>query len=500
MLDKNVARRRVEARGRKRSKGSKLFTIFLASCFAWAIVMIFTARANIPSPLGPQHPSMVNNDFLEMIKPDNLGKTGNKSENNKKDGKDITKEGTSAVDDKNDGKDITKATKEISRTVQKEPETGEPNHHMVFSTDCSEYQQWQSYLLFYYAMKNGQPGTVTRIASGCKEEEGKIEIENHEKLIASQMSPQFKLHLTPEFSKVKDSNGNKTGEKYNFFNKPFGILHWLNEQLKSKSISEDDIVILVDPDQIITRPITYDFSNESDHIFVKGKKEWKLKTKVAHGVPFAQKFGFGSNWQKRNIADIAGSDSPALNVLPPEARSHYPAGPPYLATARDFHQIAVKWAEYVPLVYKEHPYLMAEMYAYCIAAAHLNLPHQIMTSLMVSDGSTRRGEGWELVEKIPDDELCKPSVTSGYVLPSVLHFCQRYIIGKVSIESIQIFQSDYFVNIHQLVICFVFQLSQMVQTCLLIDKVVLGKEKNAEGHIYLRKAIAQTASGGFTNL
>eukprot|EP00554_Chaetoceros_debilis_P000798 CAMPEP_0194093038 /NCGR_PEP_ID=MMETSP0149-20130528/48929_1 /TAXON_ID=122233 /ORGANISM="Chaetoceros debilis, Strain MM31A-1" /LENGTH=498 /DNA_ID=CAMNT_0038778193 /DNA_START=124 /DNA_END=1620 /DNA_ORIENTATION=+ len=398
--------------------------------------MIFTARAHIPNPLGPKHPSMVNSDFLEMTKPEDLGNTWEKSENNKNVGKDITEDGASAADDKNDGKDITKATKESTRgtdairAVHKEPESEEPNHHMVFSTDCSEYQQWQSYLLFYYAMKNGQPGTVTRIASGCTEFQGKKEIENHEKLIASQMSSQFRLHLTPEFSKVKDSDGKKTGEKYNFFNKPFGILHWLNEKLESKSISEDDIVILVDPDQIITRPITYDFSNESDHIFVTGNKEWKLKTKVTHGVPFAQKFGFGSSWQKRNIADIAGSGSHALNVSPPEARSHYPAGPPYLATARDFHQIAKKWAEYVPLVHKEFPYLMAEMYAYCIAAAHLKLPHQILTSLMVSDGSIRRGEGWELVEKIPDDDLCKPSVESDYVLPSVLHFCQRYIVGK----------------------------------------------------------------------
>lgn len=45
---------------------------------------------------------------------------------------------------------------------------------------------------------------------------------------------------------------------------------------------------------------------------VTSNKECKLKTKVTHGVPFAQKFGFGSSWQKRNIADIAGGGSYAL--------------------------------------------------------------------------------------------------------------------------------------------------------------------------------------------
>ena len=44
-------------------------------------------------------------------------------------------------------------------------------YHTIFSTDCSEFQHWQSYLFFHAAMKVKQPGYVTRIASGCKEEE-----------------------------------------------------------------------------------------------------------------------------------------------------------------------------------------------------------------------------------------------------------------------------------------------------------------------------------------
>ena len=55
----------------------------------------------------------------------------------------------------------------------------EPNYHIVFSTDCSGYQKWQSYLLFYSAYKVQQPGTITRIASGCTEEEEAIEREFH---------------------------------------------------------------------------------------------------------------------------------------------------------------------------------------------------------------------------------------------------------------------------------------------------------------------------------
>ncbi len=82
-------------------------------------------------------------------------------------------------------------------------------------------------------------------------------------------------------------------------------------------------------------------------------------------------------------------------------------------------------------VYAEHPHLMAEMYAYCIAAAHVKLPHQILTSLMISDSSSGSGgEGWNLIEKISDDDLCNPSVVDDVELPLVLHFCQRYMVGR----------------------------------------------------------------------
>jgi hypothetical protein len=43
--------------------------------------------------------------------------------------------------------------------------------HIVFSTDCSGYQHWQSMLTSYSAARVGQKGRVTRIASGCTDKE-----------------------------------------------------------------------------------------------------------------------------------------------------------------------------------------------------------------------------------------------------------------------------------------------------------------------------------------
>lgn len=66
------------------------------------------------------------------------------------------------------------------------------------------------------------------------------------------------------------------------------------------------------------------------------------------------------------------------------------------------------------------------MFAYCLAAAHLELHHQTAASFMVSSTGTGPGEGWSYVDKIPDDNICKPDSIPHEDLPNVMHFCQRY--------------------------------------------------------------------------
>ena len=46
--------------------------------------------------------------------------------------------------------------------------------HIVISTGCSGYQNWQSEVLLYSWAKVKQPGRITRIAAGCKTEEDKL--------------------------------------------------------------------------------------------------------------------------------------------------------------------------------------------------------------------------------------------------------------------------------------------------------------------------------------
>jgi peptidyl serine alpha-galactosyltransferase len=284
-------------------------------------------------------------------------------------------------------------------------------------------------------MKVKQPGHVIRIASGCEPEEADaMQLWFNENI--QYMSKRFHLMLTPHFSQVKNEKGEVIGD-YKFFNKPYGLKYWLENfnLLGYKDggfANEDDVVILIDPDMALLRPITSDFSSERDTVISEKRRKHLVGTRVEHGKPFAQTYGLGTQWQKFDLDKIAGEDSPAKQVNKEDGALYFPVGPPYLGTVRDMYQIALKWTEFVPKVHAQYPYLLAEMYAYCIAAAHLELRHQIVDSLMISNTDTG-GEGWPLVDKIPSGEMCEFAAhpdQNKYALPSVVHLCQRYSVGN----------------------------------------------------------------------
>ena len=68
--------------------------------------------------------------------------------------------------------------------------------HVIFSTDCTPYQDYQTIVLFHSALVVGQKGPVTRIASGCDDKKKKELTELYHKLY-----PQYHVHYTPDFKK-----------------------------------------------------------------------------------------------------------------------------------------------------------------------------------------------------------------------------------------------------------------------------------------------------------
>ncbi|KAL3910480.1 MAG: hypothetical protein SGARI_002103, partial [Bacillariaceae sp.] len=101
-------------------------------------------------------------------------------------------------------------------------------------------------------MLHNQPGDVTRIVSGCDDEQEKIMKDLHEKQF-SVMNPNFLIHFTPEFGKQLEG---VSFQQTKYWNKPFGLKHWLEHRFGYRyegDISteyDDDIVVLVDPDML----------------------------------------------------------------------------------------------------------------------------------------------------------------------------------------------------------------------------------------------------------
>mmetsp|Transcript_13824 Transcript_13824/g.19930 ORF Transcript_13824/g.19930 Transcript_13824/m.19930 type:complete len:237 (-) Transcript_13824:9-719(-) len=231
----------------------------------------------------------------------------------------------------------------------------------------------------------------------------------------------FHLHLTPNYANAK------RGVNFKYFNKPFGLRHWMENALGYPNQAhrvDDTIVILLDPDQIIIRPITKYFGSAIETWRPRGKSKVPVFQSVEHGQPFAQQYGFGMQWKNKvGINHVCNcNDSRILSMDNAEAMAHYSLGPPYVATARDMYAIATKWTEIVVRIHDDYPHLLAEMFGYCFAAAHLNLPHRVAQSFMISDPGVG-GEGWPLVDKLPNETVCNKPTNDR--IPHVIHYCQR---------------------------------------------------------------------------
>jgi hypothetical protein len=219
-----------------------------------------------------------------------------------------------------------------------------PTHYTTFSTACSASQNWQSFIFFFFAAKVQQPGYVIRIASGCSEEQ-QAELMEFQRTHISKLSDKFSVHFTPNFSKV-------SGDDYKYYNKPFGIQHWLEHGLKynDKKENEDAIIMILDPDMILLRPLTYDFTDSNVMIHKSQRGEPKVK-KVMHGQPWASLYAFGDGPFRSVDANYVFSnltDSHALEVSQDEKNHNYPGGPPYMATGRDMYAIVNAWCMLVP--------------------------------------------------------------------------------------------------------------------------------------------------------
>jgi hypothetical protein len=325
--------------------------------------------------------------------------------------------------------------------------------HIAFSTGCSAGQEWQSYALFHSILQSGQQGHVTRVASGCSDKELQVIQAAHEKTIRPMSPDRFHLHTTPNFSKVLP------GTDYNFFNKPFGLRHWMQESLGYSStntaqsnINDDTVFIILDPDQLIVRPFVQDYTTEPEFWYPRNQPA--KHTAVTRGHPMGQLYGFGTGWMpKVNMSGLfqsSNSNNETASVPYPydpklwnekTVQQSFAAGPPYIAVGVDMYQIVNTWATIAVPVYQQTKDHLSEMFAYVVAAVLAGLPHQLATSFMVSSVGMGPQEGWPWIDDAwaavdaaaaaADNNNNNTSIVYESQ-PHIIHYCQRYFLGESS--------------------------------------------------------------------
>ena len=356
--------------------------------------------------------------------------------------------------------------------------------HIVFSTDCSGYQHWQSIAAYYSIKRSGHLGPVTRIASGCgPSQQDKITAE-----MQKIYPDHFRVHFTPSFALA--------GTNYKYSNKPGGLYHWITHvEIK------EAIVALIDPDMMLLRPITPElgvgltaepvsrdlvqYKDENGVVQILRKKKLpELPLKVEDGTAAGQHFGIGTLWVSSGMKDarkdfkdfnltaVCGEDSPCLNTprvdgaaytTREQAANYYSVGPVYICTTSDWKRLLPRWHKFTPLVHEQYPKLLAEMYGFTMAAADRQLKFALVSSWMVSDAKTMSPtESWLWIDEYGNNSnqgnsarsVCDgatshtlPTETLGRLrnyghgsygegavasgpLPVTLHYCQRYLLAN----------------------------------------------------------------------
>jgi hypothetical protein len=199
------------------------------------------------------------------------------------------------------------------KRVESEVSSSGGTMHVVFSTDCSFFQDWQTLLIFHSAIEVGQTGGITRIASGCDEEKQKELVALYAKIY-----PMYSVHFTPDFKTDK-----KTAESYDFYNKPYGVQHWLENAIPS--IADGVVIAIIDPDMVFLRPLTTRIK-EDNSIFSDGSHD--PPEFISKGFPAAQRYGLGAPWAKAtdknfNRTNVCGPNSPCMKVTQSYGTIHY---------------------------------------------------------------------------------------------------------------------------------------------------------------------------------
>jgi len=325
--------------------------------------------------------------------------------------------------------------------------------HIIFSTSCTYFQQWQAEVLFHSYSKVGQRGRITRLISGCDHiderhhkdnfmHDNKEQV-NSRSLITRTTNTKAEFFFTPSF---------KEAEEFKFANKPFSVRAWANarETDGTGPTHPNEIVVLIDPDMIFLAPITME-PIAKEHLLIKTNPKVDGANVVTNGHPVAAFYPIGVPWAKggffnqkwREALDkdfdkkdfneaVCGNGSPCTEVDQAQGWNHYTLGPPYMMHWDDFKKFVSTWTHFtVPTAKLTHNDLIAEMWSFAMSAAHLRLPHTMLDNMMISnpnevDGSSFT-EGWGyFADHLKGPMSChEPTLPHGVDVANIIHYCQN---------------------------------------------------------------------------
>eukprot|EP00038_Savillea_parva_P029618 m.72250 g.72250 ORF g.72250 m.72250 type:complete len:522 (-) comp8771_c0_seq2:86-1651(-) len=326
--------------------------------------------------------------------------------------------------------------------------------HIVFSTSCTYFQQWQSEVLLHSLAKVGQRGRVTRLISGCNHIDDKAHKNNfmHDNkeqvssrsLIQRTTNTKAEFFYTPSF---------KEAEEFKFANKPFSVRAWASSRESDGTgpTHPNEIIVLIDPDMILMAPLTME-AIPKDHLLSKTKPAMDGGNVVTRGHPVAAFYPIGVPWAKggffnqkfRDMLDkdfgnkdfaeaVCGSGSHCTEVDQKEGWNHYTLGPPYMMHWDDFKTFVHTWTKFtIPSAKLTNNDLIAEMWSFAMSAAHLHLPHTMLDNMMLSNpneaGTSSFTEAWPWInDHLKHPMSChEPTMPAGGLdVPNVLHYCQN---------------------------------------------------------------------------
>lgn len=290
--------------------------------------------------------------------------------------------------------------------------------HVVYQAACSAYSLHQSLALDWSWLQVGHPGRLTRIVCGCATKKD----EERMRTTPLEGDERFSVFFSRDWNAyVPLTYPEAAGDTYHAYNHPFGIADWL-----VRASPVEDYIVYMEPDMVFNRPILHHVVGNSQ------------LPQVARGQPVGQWYHYvhvqcpepcenaDPGWMEFAKPEVCGDACPDPSSVDNAVNDrHYALGPPTMMHRDDWARLAPVWCNYSVAIRsggrmksdgagwlkKGDRVYIAEMLAYSLAAAVLQLPHAVVRDLATdAQDQCNYNPG-----NPPDNPQCKA--------PRILHYC-----------------------------------------------------------------------------